>query len=88
MGVSTAGASPSAAAWVGRRVSERLPEDFGELLDYLASLRPMVQKRVAEENRAAVFGIAGAKDRRSRVSPGRASISASSSGAATVSRGP
>lgn len=55
VGVSTAGSSPSAAAWVGRRVSERLPEDFGELLDYLASLRPMVQKRVAEENRAAVF---------------------------------
>lgn len=55
VGVSTAGASPSAAAWVRRRVSERLPEDFGELLDYLASLRPMVQKRVAEENRAAVF---------------------------------
>ena len=55
VGVSTAGASPSAAAWVGRRVSERLPEDFGELLDYLASLRPMVQKRVAAENRAAVF---------------------------------
>lgn len=55
VGVSTAGASPSAAAWVRRRVSERLPEDFGELLDYLASLRPMVRKRVAEENRAAVF---------------------------------
>ena len=55
VGVSTAGASPSAAAGVGRRVSERLPEDFGELLDYLASLRPMVRKRVAEENRAAVF---------------------------------
>ncbi|WP_300750611.1 siroheme synthase CysG [uncultured Oscillibacter sp.] len=55
VGVSTAGASPSAAAWVRRRVSERLPEDFGELLDYLASLRPMVRERVAEENRAAVF---------------------------------
>lgn len=55
VGVSTAGASPSAAAWVRRRVSERLPEDFGELLDYLASLRPMVRKRVAAENRAAVF---------------------------------
>lgn len=55
VGVSTAGASPSAAAWVRRRVSERLPEDFGELLDYLAFLRPMVRERVAEENRAAVF---------------------------------
>ena len=30
-------------------------EGSGELLDYLASLRPMVQKRVAAENRAAVF---------------------------------
>ena len=55
VGVSTAGASPSAAAWVKRRVDEVVPEDFGELLDYLASLRPMVRARVPEERRAAVF---------------------------------
>ena len=55
VGVSTAGASPSAAAWVKRRVLAAVPEDFGEMLDYLASLRPMVRERVAEENRAAVF---------------------------------
>lgn len=54
-GVSTAGASPSAAAWMRRRVDEAVPEDFGELLDYLASLRPMVRARVPEARRAAVF---------------------------------
>lgn len=54
-GVSTAGASPSAAAWVKRRVDEAVPEDFGELLDYLASLRPTVRARVPKERRAAVF---------------------------------
>lgn len=54
-GISTAGASPSAAAWVKRRVDEAVPEDFGELLDYLASLRPVVRARVPEERRAAVF---------------------------------
>ena len=55
VGVSTAGASPSTAAWVKRRVSAAVPEDFGELLDYLASLRPVVRARVPEERRAAVF---------------------------------
>lgn len=55
VGVSTAGASPSAAAWVKRRVDEAVPEDFGELLDYLASLRSMVRTRVPEARRAAVF---------------------------------
>lgn len=55
VGVSTAGASPSAAAWVKRRTAEAIPEDFGELLDYLASLRPLVRERVPEERRGAVF---------------------------------
>lgn len=55
VGVSTAGASPSAAAWVRRRVSEAVPEDFGALLEYLASLRPIVRARVPEERRANLF---------------------------------
>ncbi|WP_325229009.1 siroheme synthase family protein, partial [Oscillibacter sp.] len=55
LGVSTAGASPSAAAWVKRRAAEQIPENFGELLDYLASLRPVVRERVSEAERAAVF---------------------------------
>ena len=55
IGVSTAGASPSAAAWVRRRAEEQIPEDFGELLAYLASLRPLVRERVPEEHRAGAF---------------------------------
>lgn len=55
VGVSTAGASPSAAAWVKRRVLTVVPEDFGEMLDYLASLRPLVRERVPEAERAGVF---------------------------------
>lgn len=55
VGVSTAGASPSAAVWVKRRAEEHIPEDFGELLAYLASLRPAVRARVPEKRRPAVF---------------------------------
>lgn len=55
VGVSTAGASPSAAVWVKERVDGLLPGDFGALLDYLASLRPVVRERVPEERRGGVF---------------------------------
>lgn len=55
VGVSTAGASPSAAVWVKERVEDLLPEDFGELLEYLSSLRPLVRERVPEARRAGVF---------------------------------
>lgn len=55
VGVTTGGASPSAAAWVRRRAAEAVPEDFGELLAYLASLRPLVRERIPEARRAAVF---------------------------------
>jgi len=55
-GVSTAGDSPSAAAWVRERLEALLPEDFGALLSYLGALRPEVRRRVPEEaRRAAVF---------------------------------
>ncbi len=55
VGISTAGTSPSAAAWVKRRAAGQLPEDFGDMLAYLASLRPLVKARVPEKRRAAVF---------------------------------
>nr|WP_325212674.1 siroheme synthase CysG [uncultured Oscillibacter sp.] len=55
VGISTAGASPSAAVWVKEQVDGLLPENFGELLDYLGSLRPVVRERVPEERRGAVF---------------------------------
>jgi len=55
-GVSTAGASPSAAAWVRERLDAWLPEDFGALLSYLGELRPVVRRRVpGEARRAAAF---------------------------------
>lgn len=56
IGVSTGGASPSAAVWVKERAAAQIPEDFGELLAYLGSLRPAVRERVPDEHRhAAVF---------------------------------
>lgn len=56
VGVSTAGASPAAAVWTKERIAARIPEDFGDLLAYLRSLRPAVRERVPEEHRrAAVF---------------------------------
>ena len=55
VGVSTAGASPSAAVWVKERVDGLLPEDFGALLDYLVSLRPAVRERISEERRSGAF---------------------------------
>jgi len=55
-GVSTAGDSPTAAAWVRKRLEACLPEDFGALLSYLGALRPEVRRRVPEEpRRAAAF---------------------------------
>ena len=56
VGVSTAGASPSAAVWVKERIAEGIPENFGELLAYLAALRPRVRAQIpGEEARSAAF---------------------------------
>ncbi len=55
VGVSTAGASPGAAVWVKERIGQQIPEDFGALLEYLASLRPLVRERVPGERRGGVF---------------------------------
>lgn len=53
VGVSTAGASPSAAVWAKGQIDARIPEDFGELLAYLSALRPAVRERIPEEDRRA-----------------------------------
>ena len=53
VGVCTAGASPSAAVWLKRRIAAQVPEDFGQLLSYLGELRPVVRERVPEEARHA-----------------------------------
>lgn len=53
IGVSTAGASPSAAVWMKGRIAAQIPEGFGELLAYLGALRPVVRERVPDEKRHA-----------------------------------
>ena len=64
IGISTGGASPSAAVFVKERVEACLPvprdtdgaDGFGEILAYLASLRPRVKGEIGEESlRAALF---------------------------------
>lgn len=57
IGISTAGASPSAAVWIKERVTELLPENIEEILAYLEALRPEVAKRIVggESERARVY---------------------------------
>lgn len=43
IGISTGGASPSAAIYVKERIAALLPENFGELLEYLDGLRDEVK---------------------------------------------
>ena len=54
VGISTGGASPSAAVYVKERIDELLPEDFGEILNELAALRPLVMEKAAKD-RGAIF---------------------------------
>lgn len=55
VGISTGGASPSAAVWVKEQVAAVLPERFEEILDYLGAVRPRVKEFVPESRRAAVY---------------------------------
>lgn len=54
-GVSTGGASPTAAAYFKEQFAALLPERLEDILDYLASLRPAVRKAVPEERRGGAF---------------------------------
>lgn len=55
VGISTGGASPSAAVYLKERIAALLPDDFGDLLAELDALRPIVKEALPEEVRAAVF---------------------------------
>lgn len=57
VGVSTDGTSPAAAAYVRKTIDQALPGDwFGEVLDYLGSVRDDVKQRVpANHLRAEVY---------------------------------
>lgn len=60
VGVSTGGASPSAARYIRRRIEELVPEHFEEILDFLASRRAEVRETLPPERRgeaySALFG--------------------------------
>lgn len=55
VGISTGGASPSAAVYVKNRVAECLPENMEAILDYLSAIRQQVKEALPEGCRGAVF---------------------------------
>lgn len=56
IGISTGGASPSAAVYWKDLIARSIPPDVGEMLEYLDSLRDAVKQSVpGERDRAALF---------------------------------
>lgn len=55
VGISTGGSSPTAAVWLKEQIQDLLPENFGDILDYLGKIRPMVMDTVPAQQRGAVF---------------------------------
>lgn len=49
VGVSTGGASPTAAIYLKERIEEMIPERFEEILAYLQAQRAVMKKRIPEE---------------------------------------
>ena len=56
VGISTGGASPTAAVWLKERIESILPSHFGAALDRLEALRPALKAQIPDEHdRAARF---------------------------------
>ena len=55
MGITTGGASPSAAVYVKEQVEACLPERFDDILDFLSDARARVKARVPEARRTQVL---------------------------------
>ena len=56
VGISTGGASPTGAVWVKERLEGLLPEGFGGLLEWLESVRTVVQEALpGPQSRGPVF---------------------------------
>lgn len=53
VGVTTGGASPTAAQYARRAVEAALPEELGDILPYLAESRPRMQQALQAESEAA-----------------------------------
>ncbi len=55
VGISTSGASPSAAVYLKKRIAKDIPENFDEILEWLGSLRPDIIKNFPKEKRSRLF---------------------------------
>ena len=59
VGISTGGASPTAARWMREQIDSLIPTDFDEILRWLEGLRPRFKSEIPEEHRrAALFSAA------------------------------
>lgn len=55
VGISTGGASPTAAIWLKEEIQALLPQSFGDILLRLEELRPAMKEAVPEEGRRAAL---------------------------------
>lgn len=55
VGISTGGASPSAAIWLKEQIGRMLPDGMEEILDYLGTVRSQLKKSVPEEDRSRLY---------------------------------
>lgn len=53
VGISTGGASPTAAVWLKEQIAGLVPEGFDAILQYLEALRPRLKREVPDETRRA-----------------------------------
>ena len=49
VGISTGGASPSAAIWLREQIERLLPDSMGDILAYLDALRPQIKAQTGSE---------------------------------------
>lgn len=55
IGISTSGASPSAAVYLKEKIAEELPKNMSEILAWLAACRPEIIASVSANRRPALF---------------------------------
>lgn len=56
IGISTGGASPSAAIYMREQIEQLLPENIGSIIEFLDSLRPRIKQTLpTEAERAALY---------------------------------
>ena len=56
VGISTGGASPTAAVWLKEQIADLIPTNFDEILAFLEGLRPRIKASIPDEKaRSAAF---------------------------------